>query len=277
MSLSMAQWLRLREDADADARAGGLLAPVRDRLAGPLVIHDLGCGTGSMGRWLAARLPGPQHWIVSDRDPELLKLAAEQAPTAAGDGSAVTLEVREQDITTLTARDLAGVHLITASALLDMLTRDELERIAAACTGAGCPALLSLSVTGQVRLDPPDPLDGAIGAAFNDHQRRDPGGGPLLGPDAPDLAVAAFTRLGARVLVRPSPWRLGPQPAALTAEYLRQWVGAAVEHDPRLAGPAAGYLDRRLAAVAAGTLRIEVGHCDLFASPAGEPPAPHET
>ena len=31
--------------------------------AGPLVIHDLGGGSGAMGRWLAPRLPGPQHWV----------------------------------------------------------------------------------------------------------------------------------------------------------------------------------------------------------------------
>jgi hypothetical protein len=29
---------------------------------GRWVIHDLGCGTGAMGRWLAPVLPGPQHW-----------------------------------------------------------------------------------------------------------------------------------------------------------------------------------------------------------------------
>ena len=43
--------------------------------AGRLVIHDLGGGSGAMGRWLAPRLPGPQHWVVHDRDADLLELA----------------------------------------------------------------------------------------------------------------------------------------------------------------------------------------------------------
>ena len=71
-------WLALREPADAAARAADLVDRVRRRLAGdaPAVIHDLGSGTGSMGRWLAPRLPGPQHWVLYDRDADLLARAA---------------------------------------------------------------------------------------------------------------------------------------------------------------------------------------------------------
>jgi SAM-dependent methyltransferase len=273
MSLSMAAWLGLREGADAAARAGELLDPLRRLLRAPLVIHDLGCGTGSMGRWLAGRLPGPQHWLGYDRDAELLAHATGEHTAA--DGSTVTVETREQDIGGLAAGDLDGASLVTASALLDMLTGEEVETIAAACAGAGCPALLTLSVVGRVALDPADPLDEQIAAAFNDHQRRVTGG-RRLGPDAPGVAAGAFRRLGARVLVRPSPWRLGPAQAALTGEWLREWVGAACEQRPDLAVPAGAYLKRRLAAAAAGELRVEVGHSDLLAY-RDEPPAPRGT
>ena len=54
------------------------------------MIHDLGCGTGAMGRWLAPLLPGPQHWVLHDRDPDLLDVAAADPPGPAADGSAVT-------------------------------------------------------------------------------------------------------------------------------------------------------------------------------------------
>ena len=58
-------WLRLREAADAAARASDLVEQIQPYLpAGDrALIHDLGCGTGSMGRWLAPRLTGTQHWI----------------------------------------------------------------------------------------------------------------------------------------------------------------------------------------------------------------------
>ena len=73
------------------------------RPTGRQVIHDLGCGTGAMGRWLAPRLPGPQHWVVHDRDAELLAVAAEDLPGEAADGAAVTVETRQSDITRLRA------------------------------------------------------------------------------------------------------------------------------------------------------------------------------
>ncbi|WP_425472954.1 class I SAM-dependent methyltransferase [Streptomyces botrytidirepellens] len=136
------------------------------------MIHDLGCGTGSLGRWLAPRLDGPQEWVLHDHDPGLLELAAERAPRAAADGSPVTVRTRRGDLGSLTAADLAGASLVTASALLDVLTAEEIEGLAAACAGAGCPVLLALSVAGRVELAPEDPLDAEIAEAFNAHQRR---------------------------------------------------------------------------------------------------------
>ncbi len=44
------------------------------------MIHDLGGGTGAMGRWLAPMLRGPQHWVVHDRDADLLAVAAATPP-----------------------------------------------------------------------------------------------------------------------------------------------------------------------------------------------------
>ncbi|MFB9466557.1 SAM-dependent methyltransferase [Streptomyces cinereospinus] len=259
------EWLELREGADAAARSDELLDPLRARPAGGLVVHDLGCGTGSMGRWLAPRLAGAQHWILHDRDPFLLHFAAAASPRSAADGSRVTVETRRGDVARLTPHALAGASLVTASALLDVLTREEAGALAAACAGAGCPALLTLSVTGRVGLAPRHPLDAEITEAFNAHQRRT----GLLGPDAVTAACEAFAGHGATVHVRPSPWRLGPGDAGLTAQWLRGWVGAAVEQRPELAAPAAAYLAARLEACAAGELRVTVHHSDLLAHPAG--------
>jgi SAM-dependent methyltransferase len=248
-----ATWLELREPADAAARAADL--PGLLRLDPPVVVRDLGCGTGSLGRWLAPRLPHPQRWILQDRDPELLAHAAATVP-------AQSVDTHLGDATVLTADDLAGTSLVTCSALLDLFTADEVDRIAAALAAARTPALFTLSVVGDVAFDPPDELDAAVAGAFDDHQRRTTGGRRLLGPDASEVATAALTRHGARVIARPSPWRLGPDRRALAAEWLRGWTGAAAEQRPELPVPA--YLERRLAAVEAGAVTITVGHEDLL-------------
>ncbi|TQI93690.1 methyltransferase domain-containing protein [Amycolatopsis cihanbeyliensis] len=264
-----AAWLELRADADAAARASGLVAALRAHLPGPpLLVRDLGCGTGSMLRWLAGRLPGPQRWILHDRDPALLAVAAAAQPEHAADGAPVAVRTERGDITELRADDLAGTSLVTASALLDLLTAEEVAGLAGACTGAGCAALLTLSVAGRVELTPADPLDAELAAAFDDHQRRTVHGRELLGPDAVEATAAAFQRGGAAVRRHPSPWRLGESEAVLAAEWLRGWVAAAVEHRPDLEPAAEGYLRRRLSSCAEGALRVVVWHEDLLVLPA---------
>ncbi|GAB7059527.1 hypothetical protein JCM12681A_12370 [Streptomyces mexicanus] len=263
------EWLRLREPADAAARAAELLGPLRSCPAylptppGRLLVHDLGCGTGSMVRWLAPRLAGAQHWVLHDRDPYLLRVAAVAAPAAAADGSPVTVETRRGDVARLTPDALAGASLVTASALLDVLTGEEADALAAACVRAGCPALLTLTVAGRVDLTPADPLDAEIAGAFNAHQRRS----GLLGPDAVARTGEAFAARGAAVRVHPSPWRLGPDRRELTAQWLRGWVAAAVAQRPGLRARADRYLAERLAACRAGQLGVVVHHSDLLALP----------
>ncbi|MCE7002647.1 class I SAM-dependent methyltransferase [Kibdelosporangium philippinense] len=254
-----AEWLSLREDADAAARSAELVEPLRAYLGDRpgLIIRDLGCGIGSMGRWLSGKLPTPQLWILHDREPGLLSRAVARMPRN------VTATGELQDITRLRAADLSGTSLVTASALLDLLTAQEMAALAQAC--AKTPVFFALSVVGQVEFDPVDALDADLVKAFNAHQRRSIEGRRLLGPDALDTAAKLFENQGATVHRRPSPWRLGPQDAALTTEWLRGWVAAAVEHAPGLAKHAEAYLDRRLGS----DLRVVVHHEDLLALPAG--------
>ena len=268
------EWLALREPADAAARARDLVGLLgrEPPATGHRVIHDLGGGTGSMGRWLAPLLSGRQHWVVHDRDADLLEDALADPPGPAADGAAVTVETRGSDITRLQPDDLAGATLITASALLDLLTGSELDRLVHACTGARCPVLLTLSVAGRVALAPADPLDSRVAAAFDDHQRRDTEGGPLLGPDAASVAVEAFLQTGAEVLVRSSPWRLGPRQDELAAEWFVGWIGAACEQQIELAAEAGTYARRRLAQAAAGQLAVTVEHSDLLVLPRDRAP-----
>ncbi|MDG4823453.1 class I SAM-dependent methyltransferase [Asanoa sp. WMMD1127] len=256
-------WLRLREAADAAARSAELVAELRERFAGAerLVIHDLGCGTGAAARWLAPQLPAAQHWIMWDRDPDLLTAAMVGKPDQ------VTGAVRQRDIGTLSAADLAGADLVTGSALIDILTVDEIAAMASACADAGVPLLMTLSVVGRVELGPADPFDDEVAAAFNAHQRRTVGGRRLLGPDAVAALEDAFAERGVPTTLRPSPWRLGADHRDLVAAWFQDWLAAAVEQVPALSTPASGYARRRLEEIAEGRLTATVHHVDLLAAP----------
>lgn len=267
-----AAWLALREAADAAARAPDLVHRLERNLptTGQQVIHDLGGGTGAMGRWLAPLLPGPQHWVVHERDADLLGVAAADLPGPAANRAAVTVEGKQSDITRLRPADLADATLITASALLDLLTADELAGLVTVCSGAGCPMLLTLSVVGHVDLTPSDPLDRRVGAAFNAHQRRTTDRGRLLGPDAVAAAVKECERRGGEVLVRSSPWRLDALQADLAAEWFAGWLSAACEQRDELAAESGTYARRRLALATAGQLAVTVDHADLLFLPLGQ-------
>jgi hypothetical protein len=265
-----ARWLRLREPADEAARSRELVARLRRALrpANPLVVHDLGGGSGAMGRWLAPRLPGPQRWVVHDRDRELLEAAIAHPPSAAADGGAVAVETRRCELARLGPDELRGADLVVASALLDILTTEELVTIVDAWAAlTRCPLLVTLTVTGRVALAPADPLDTRFAAAFNAHQRRLTPAGRLLGADAPAAALRLLRGTGAQVAVRASPWRLAADEAELAAEWLLGWVAAACEQRPELAEAAGAYLERRLTQAAAGRLAVTVDHVDLLVLP----------
>ncbi|MFC8679938.1 SAM-dependent methyltransferase [Microbacterium ureisolvens] len=267
-------WLALRAPADDAARS----ADLADELAGlvnrhassaPLLLHDLGAGTGSMTRWLAPRLPGPQRWVLRDGDADILE-HLDLRTVVDADGGHIDSEVVVEDLEHLPRDAFEGAAAVAASALLDVVTEAEAAHVLAACIAAGAPVLFSLTVTGSVRVRPSarhQELEDAIAAAFNDHQRRDAEGRRMLGPDAVAVVAALFADAGWHVRRAATPWRLRPSERALAAQWLDGWVGAAVAHRPDLAEPAGEYLRGRLAQSAAGRLRVTVSHEDLLAWP----------
>ena len=259
------EWLSLREDADAESRSRTLARKAARMTRSPVVVHDLGSGTGSMMRWLALLLPGPQTWVLHDWNHALLDHAAQRASDSTGHPATVHTSVR--DVGHLRDSDLAGASLVAMSALLDVLTREETETIVRACVAAGAPALFTLTVTGRVDLEPFDPGDRVFESAFNDHQRRTTAGRRLLGPDAVATAVDLFRAAGWSVRVDGSPWRLDASEPRLVGEWLEGWVAAAVDERPALEEWADEYLQTRRVQLTDGALRLVVHHQDLLAWP----------
>ncbi len=261
-------WLALREQEDARARSRRLARDAAGRLgSGPIVIHDLGSGTGSMTRWLAPLLPGPQTWVLHDWNADLVERAAESAVPVDQEGRAVTVRTRTGQLARLGSDDLEDASLVTASALLDVLTAEEVRAVVQACVDAGCPALFSLSVTGEVRLDPRDSRDDLIQAAFNEHQRRRVGERRLLGPSGGAFAHRLFLEAGWNVRAAATSWRLGDHDPRLLEQWFDGWLGAALEQRADLRGEGAGYRASRSSQLQHGSLSAVVMHTDLLAWP----------
>jgi SAM-dependent methyltransferase len=267
-----AAWLALREPADAAARSKALEHTLARALAargGALACVDLACGTGSNLRHLAPRLPGPQRWRLVDADLALLAEARRRC-TGLRDADGVPVEVAFVQAD-LAAADLAahcaGAALVTASALLDLVSAAWLDRLAAALAQSRSIALFALDYDGRRCCVPADPDDPLAQSAFDAHQGRDKGFGPALGPQAAAYAARALATHGFQVERARADWRLGAGEAALQAELLRGWTQAAVEAAPASRAALEAWLDRRLAQRDAGQLQLMVGHEDLLALP----------
>ncbi|MGE4066459.1 MAG: class I SAM-dependent methyltransferase [Vicinamibacterales bacterium] len=286
MDDSLAEWLRIREAADAAARQAAVEAPVLDALAGraPVRVLDLATGAGSNLRHLADRLPPRQQWLVVDHSDALLRHlvirtavwavgrgheveTADDGLSIRGAGLACDVTTRRMDLGTLdTDAIFEGRDLVTASALLDLVSDAWLQRLADQCRRAGAHALFTITYDGRSGCLPAEPEDEMVRELFNAHQARDKGlGGGAAGPGAASAAERAFASAGFAVHTATSDWRLGEADAAVQRVLITGWADASSEVAPDRAAAIADWRARRLAHVDAGRSRLVVGHVDLAA------------
>ena len=274
MSGFSADWLALREPADARARdaCSGLLdalprcaAPATAAAhagtvdaAAPLQVLDLGAGTGANFRYLQPRLRGAPHWTLADHDRALLDVAVARAATTARLATTVV------DLAAaLESLAFPAGGLVTASALLDLVSGPWLARLADRCRAARAQVLFALTYDGRCTCRPTEPDDVKIIALVNRHQRTDKGFGPALGPAAAHAAAAQFALRGYRVRRARSDWRIDASEPALQAALLGGWAQAARAIEPAAGAQVDDWLERRRRHLANGRSQLTVGHEDL--------------
>ena len=263
-----ADWLALREPADVAARSARLVDSIAQRLAAqdPIRALDLAAGTGANARYLASRLPFRLDWLLVDRDPGLLAEVASRMPPLVNRSH---VETRQTDLLLIKdgggAELFAGRALVTASALLDLVSEAWLKALAARCRESAAAVLFGLTYDGRIECSPAEPEDALIREHVNRHQRTDKGFGPALGPDATDVADATFRALGYEVRRDRSDWVLPPAMGTLQCDLIKGWAAAAVEIAPADTLLIRRWSERRLAYVENQQSEILVGHEDIAA------------
>jgi hypothetical protein len=277
-----AEWLELREPFDAAARSKTLVAELRAHLPhdAALDVVDLGAGAGSNLRYLAPLLGGVQRWRLADNDPQLLDAAfatthawakqrgheavrTESALSVRGAGFSCDARRELVDLANLAAVELPVGSVVTAAALLDLVSRGWLETLAQRCRAAHAAISLALTYDGRTTVTPAEPDDAAVLALFNRHQLFDKGFGPALGMRAAAAAEAAFEAHGYELRVATSDWLIGPEHHAAQLALLDGWLRAALEIAPESRLALTSWLQRRRAHVLAGRSELRVGHIDL--------------
>lgn len=265
MSGFSAEWLALREPFDAIARNRNILEAVtaafQDRSG--LSVVDLGSGTGSTLRALSGRLPKPQRWKLVDNDPVLLAEAFALTVSAG-----VAVETQQFDLNADVGPLFDGADLVTASALIDLVSEPWLANLAAAAAARSLPVYIALTFDGRAGFGSADPLDAEVIAAVNAHQRGNKGFGPALGPGAAASAERIFRSLGYSFAKGASDWVVAATDTKFLIEMLEGWRHAAGEMGELSAGVLDGWFTRRRQAIEAGKLSLNVGHVDFFAQPA---------
>lgn len=268
-----ADWLSLRAGFDSAARSVGLerrlahFAAERASGGKTFEVVDLGAGSGNNHRHLAKRLklaPGRQHWTLVDGDPELLATVTEDAERA----------TRLLDL----AGDLEdaipeGTDLVTASALIDLVSEAWLRRLVARVREVGAAMLIVLTYDGRIawggpdapaHQTEPDPMDERVRTLVNTHQRGEKGFGAALGPDAPYALQRISQRIaGADLLTETSDWIIGPDDAEMRAALVDGWAEAATEIAPDQASDIEGWRIRRRDS----RVTLIVGHADQLLLP----------
>lgn len=282
MSGFSADWLALREPFDAAARSAALVTELRAHLphGTPLDVIDLGAGAGSNLRFLAPLLGGEQRWLLADNDLKLLDAALAtthdwakaRGGQAARMGAALAIRSADfaagvrcklVDLAELESLELPARGLVTAAALLDLVSRGWLETLAERCRSAHAAVAIALTYDGRTAIKPGEPDDAAVLALFNRHQLFDKGFGPALGMRAVGIAENAFEAHGYELRVATSDWLLGPENEALQLALLEGWHGAALEVAPESRLALGSWLERRRAHVLSGRSEVSVGHVDL--------------
>lgn len=271
MSGFTADWLALRERADLRARNAVIVAALMQYVTtqgqthGQIRITDLGCGSGSTLRALSPQLPARQHWCLVDKDATLLTAASQYALALPASIRVTTLQADlQRDIESVVALE---TDLLTASAFLDLVSLDWLERLVASAARHRRPVYIALSYDGRTTCEPPDPFDADVQTAFNAHQLGDKGLGGALGPRAGAAAAQCFEAAGFAVLTAQADWHLDHEDCALQAQLLDGWHRAASETGTLAQRDLDDWRTRRQTALADGRSRVCVGHMDLWAQP----------
>ena len=258
MSEFSREWLALREPFDVATRSRELARRFAAAVEPGGLIVDLGAGTGANARFLAPYFDQRVRWHLVDADPALLSEASRQAPAA-------TVDTPRLDLSRDLETAISKADAVTASALLDLVSRPWIDRLVAALADRRVPALFALSVDGRHALDPTDPEDSRILAAFARHQLGDKGFGRALGPRAVAVIAEGLRARGAVVEVAPSDWRIGPSDTAMLRALLDGIAAAVTEAERASAAAIAAWRSRRDAQIAAAELRAVVGHQDVLA------------
>jgi SAM-dependent methyltransferase len=278
------KWLNTRYPFDVAARnseveKAALMALPPDR---DLRLLDLGAGTGNSCRYFIPKLPQNQEWLLVELNPDLIEAAKQQLVEFAkaegykrlpsDDGlkfkGKKTIHIRFLQHSFLHLNDvldLSGFDLVTAGAVIDLLSTDMLEQLVQQFIGHVAPFLATINFVGLL-FDQATDRDRQYAALYMQHMQRERPFGRALGAHCIPFLESWLLIRDIPFLSGASDWMIRPEDTAMHAFQLDFMEEAITE---MLACPEAGeklqeWLAQKRAASKAGQLSFRVQHFDIF-------------
>lgn len=285
-------WLEERYRFDVAARNPSVEAACLQHFtqASPINIIDIGAGTGANFVYLAEKFPQHQRWALVDLNPTLLKRARERLKNwamAKGYGlreKKKTLLMRQNDqhieVEFLSGSflelprllPLHNYHLVTASAVFDLLSKPMLKHLVQVFHDHRLALLTTLNYESMSYL-PKAPEDEHWIGVYEAHMKREQGFGQALGPDCGSFLKECYAPLPkAQLLSAPSRWQIEPNDIhlhrhllAFLEESLQEMVSAGYSGKGLRQ-----WLNEKQQLLEEQQLRLTVNHSDLFTAPVYE-------
>lgn len=285
-------WLHERYRFDVAARNPEVEAACLQYFAQQDAINiiDIGAGTGANVVYLAEKLPQSQQWALVELNPTLLKYARARLTTWAiakgysvtETGNSLRLKRESKHIALHFIKgsflelpkllQLKDYHLVTASAVFDLLSKEMLQTLVQTFHKNRLAFLTTLNYESMSYL-PTDAADEYWIDLYEAHMQRQQAFGQALGPNCGTYLETCFATLSNEQLLRaPSRWQIEPTDTAMHRHIL-QFLEKSLMEMTSMGHPDKGltpWLRQKNQWLQSQQLRLTVAHSDLFTAPVYE-------
>lgn len=263
-------WLEEAEPVDNQSVNQMVLGEVHRllgaRISGskPVRITEIGCGLGANRRRISETLSCPQHWVMTEGNPEVAELFRRRFRIDTDTSTDFHLldEARLKDIGAL----VSGADLLILSGRAQPLTAEHLQALLKAAKGEGVAIWAVLQPTGFVKFEPESDDDQRV------HQ--------LAARPEEETAPALITRMeeeGFRVLKGESDWVVRGEDDSfwhskgrgLQRTFMQRYLASARRNHPDQALGLLNWANKRSVLIERKKTALTIGHVDILAIPEG--------
>lgn len=281
-------WLAERYPFDVEARNKTIEQTAIDYLKTdqPVVIVDIGAGTGSNCLYFLDKLKQDQSWIFIEKDPKLAPALIHRLEEYATfhkykwshtDGvyqmltpfKKVTFKVISDTFFKLGQLiDLSRVDLVVANAVFDLLSKVQISSFLEQLSSNNIACLFTLNYTGM-RFIPEDPFDQAYIDLYNAHMERPQSFGHAMGKQAAVYVAQVLEETQYTLHKGESIWRIMEDDIKMHYYLLNFMDNALSEltYPAELQKSFPKWLKRKKDLIITRRQGLEVNHIDLFACP----------